>query len=159
MPEEKSLSALELLQKVCDIMEDRELAEVYLREGELTLRVRRDNPAIAGFPGMHQPPSFVSPQTVPANAPTAPLAHSTPEDGEFIRSPMPGTFFRAPHPEEPPFVEVGATVSEGETVGLIEAMKIFNEIPAPFAGEILEILVEDAEAVEFDQPLFRVKRT
>ena len=121
-------------------MENRDLAEVYLREGEVTLRIRRGEVSIS--------PIFAPPS---AQAPN--------ESGELIKSPMPGMFYRGSSPEEPPFVEAGAVVSEEDTLCLIEAMKIFNEVKPDFPCEILEILVENATPVEFDQPLFRIKKS
>jgi len=79
-------------------------------------------------------------------------------EGELITSPMVGTFYQAPSPDSPPFVRVGDKVRKGDTLCIIEAMKIFNELEAEFDCEILEILVEDGQPVEFDTPLFRVKR-
>jgi len=79
-------------------------------------------------------------------------------EGELITSPMVGTFYQAPSPDSPPFVRVGDKVRKGDTLCIIEAMKIFNELEAEFNCEILEILVEDGQPVEFDTPLFRVKR-
>ncbi len=140
MPEDKSSSAIDLLNQLCDIMENRDLAEVYLREGEVTLRIRRGEVSIS--------PIFAPPS---AQAPN--------ESGELIKSPMPGMFYRGSSPEEPPFVEAGAVVSEEDTLCLIEAMKIFNEVKPDFPCEILEILVENATPVEFDQPLFRIKKS
>ena len=157
MPEDKLPPAIELLQQICDIMESRDLGEVYLREGEITLRVRRG--------GATMPLSFVSPYTAisPLMGQTgiSPSTSSVPlsrETGEIISSPMPGVFYRSPSPEEPPFVEMGSVISEDDTLCLIEAMKIYNEVKSDFPCEILEILVENATVIGFDQPLFRVKR-
>ena len=149
MSEDKSLAIIDLLQKVCDIMESRELAEVYLHEGEITLRVRRGGIAI---------PS-VLPTTEPVQVgASSSIAPSPQKTGEILRAPMPGVFYWGPSPEEPPFVKVGSVISEDDTLCVIEAMKIFNEVTADFPCEILEILVEDTTAVGFDHPLFRVKR-
>ncbi len=114
-----------------------------------------------------QPPTPVAPPPVTAPAPTAapaavPTETETPApskaEGETINSPMVGTFYRAPSPGAAPFVKVGDTVSKGETVAIVEAMKIMNEIEAEFDCKILEILVEDGQPVEYDMPLFRVER-
>ena len=149
MPEDKLPAVIDLLQKVCDIMESRDLAEVYLHEGEMTLRVRRGGIAIPG----------VLPTTEPVQGISSSSAVSLPQKtGEILRAPMPGVFYLAPSPEEPPFVEVGSVISEDDTLCVIEAMKIFNEVKADFPCEILEILVEDTTAIGFDHPLFRVKR-
>jgi acetyl-CoA carboxylase biotin carboxyl carrier protein len=80
------------------------------------------------------------------------------EEGEIITSPMVGTFYQAPSPDSPPYVKVGDKVKKGQTLCIIEAMKIMNELEAEFDMEILEVLVEDGQPVEFDTPLFRVKR-
>ena len=79
-------------------------------------------------------------------------------EGDLITSPMVGTFYQAPSPDSPPYVKVGDKVKKGQTLCIIEAMKIMNELEAEYDCEILEILVEDGQPVEFDTPLFRVKR-
>jgi len=79
-------------------------------------------------------------------------------EGELITSPMVGTFYQAPSPDSPPYVKVGDKVKKGQTLCIIEAMKIMNELEAEFDCEILEVLVEDGQPVEFDTPLFRVKK-
>jgi len=79
-------------------------------------------------------------------------------EGEIISSPMVGTFYQAPSPDSPPYVRVGDKVKKGQTLCIIEAMKIMNELEAEYDMEILEVLVEDGQPVEFDTPLFRVKR-
>jgi acetyl-CoA carboxylase biotin carboxyl carrier protein len=79
-------------------------------------------------------------------------------EGELITSPMVGTFYQAPSPDSPPYVKVGDKVKKGQTLCIIEAMKIMNELEAEFDCEILEVLVEDGQPVEFDTPLFKVKK-
>ena len=109
-------------------------------------------------------PSVPVTQTVesaPVQTPVVQKVEAKPEcevEGELITSPMVGTFYQAPSPDSPPFVRVGDKVRKGDTLCIIEAMKIFNELEAEFDCEILEILVEDGQPVEFDTPLFRVKR-
>ncbi len=78
--------------------------------------------------------------------------------GELITSPMVGTFYAAPSPDSPPFVQAGDTVRKGQTLCILEAMKIMNELEAEFDCKILEVLVQDGEPVEYDKPLFRVER-
>ena len=154
MPREKSPSAIELLQQICDIMEERDLTEVDLCEDGLTVKVRRGSePVPVAFA---QPSDVVPlPSAEQVEASAAPLS---PEVGELVRSPMVGLFYASQSPEAAAYVEVGSVVSEDDTLCLIEAMKIFNEVKPDFPCEILEILVEDTTTVEFDQPLFRVKR-
>jgi len=100
-------------------------------------------------------------ESAPVQTPVVQKVEAKPEcevEGELITSPMVGTFYQAPSPDSPPFVRVGDKVRKGDTLCIIEAMKIFNELEAEFDCEILEILVEDGQPVEFDTPLFRVKR-
>ena len=149
MSEAKSAS-LQLLDEVCDVMEDRELAEVYLRNGEITLRVRRDNPG-------ESVPSGGS-QSAPSSSVSMPLP-TVPEDGESIKAPMPGVFYRSAAPDEPFFVNEGDSVTGEDTICLIEAMKIFNPIQPGFSCQIVEVLVDNETVVEYDQPLFRIKKT
>lgn len=105
------------------------------------------------------------PAAVPTVAPTAPVAPPTPRtsappgrsDLTEVRAPMVGTFYRAPAPEEPPFVDVGDRVQVGQTLCILEAMKLMNEIEAEVSGEVVEVLVDNGTPVEFDQPLIRLK--
>ena len=157
MPEDKSSSAIDLLENVCDIMESRDLAEVYLHEGEITLKIRRGGIAPAILSPTRDSTSPLS--TAQIQSPDTASAQAPDEAGETINAPMPGMFYRASSPEEPAFVETGAVVSEEDTLCLIEAMKIFNEVKADFPCEVLEILVENGAPVEFDQPLFRIEKT
>ena len=96
--------------------------------------------------------------TTPAVETNTKQQKKTDENLYTIKSPMVGTFYRKPAPDKPPFVEVGTRIKKGDIVCIVEAMKIFNEIEAEVDGEIVEILVEDATPVEFDQPLFLVKQ-
>jgi acetyl-CoA carboxylase biotin carboxyl carrier protein len=97
----------------------------------------------------------VSPLPPPA---PAPAADKPVESGVLLTSPFVGTFYRAPAPEAPPFVEVGQTVRKGQVMCIVEAMKLMNEIESEFDGKILEILVKNAEHVEYGQSLFRIEK-
>jgi len=106
-------------------------------------------------------PSQVSGQNVTLQESAVQKIEAKPEceeEGEIIASPMVGTFYQAPSPDSPPYVKVGDKVKKGQTLCIIEAMKIMNELEAEYDLEILDILVEDGQPVEFDTPLFRVKR-
>ncbi|MDE0299255.1 MAG: acetyl-CoA carboxylase, biotin carboxyl carrier protein [Candidatus Poribacteria bacterium] len=149
MSEDKSPS-LQLLNEVCDVMDDRQLTEVYLRDGETTLRVRRESPTVS------VPPS--APQPAPSSSVSMP-SQTDLEDGELIKAPMPGVFYRSAAPDEPFFVNEGDNVSGEDTICLIEAMKIFNPIQPGFSCQIVEVLVENETVVEYDQPLFLIKKT
>ena len=149
MAEKKS--GLTLIEQICDIMDKRDLAEVELTEGQISVRVRRANADVS--------PVVTMATTTPELQVVGVV--DTPEStlrGELIRSPMPGMFYRSSSPDEPPFVQVGDSVSKNDTICLIEAMKIFNEVQSESDCDIIEILVENATAVEFDQPLFRIRR-
>ena len=105
------------------------------------------------------PVAQAAPQAAPAPVAAAPVAAApVAENANYItvKSPMIGTFYRKPSPDKPMFVEVGSTISKGDVVCVIEAMKLFNEIEAEISGKIVKILVDDMSPVEFDQPLFLV---
>ena len=149
MAEDKSPS-IQLLNEVCDVMDDRQLTEVYLRDGDITLRVRRGSGEMSVPSGVSQPAP-----SLPASVPV----QTEHDDGEYVKAPMPGVFYRSAAPDEPFFVNEGDTVSGEDTLCLIEAMKIFNPIQPGFPCQIAEILVENETVVEYDQPLFRIQKT
>jgi acetyl-CoA carboxylase biotin carboxyl carrier protein len=152
-----------------------DIAEVTLKSGEFELTVRKGaalnlppaaSPA-AAMTGLVAPPLMAAPLPAPTPLPTAskevaPLTSpaSPPAiESKFdaIASPMVGTFYRAIAPGEAPFVEVGDRVSVGQTVCIVEAFKVMNEVEAEIAGEVIEILVQNGQSVEFDQPLMKIK--
>ncbi len=106
---------------------------------------------------MPQAPVAVAPAPV-APTPAAPAAPEASDDSKYItiKSPMPGTFYRSSSPDKDPFVQVGSSINKGETVCIIEAMKLFNEIESEVSGKIVKVLVDDASPIEYDQPLFLV---
>ncbi len=111
------------------------------------------------YPASQQMQPMMQQPAAPAAAPAAPVAIPAVDDNSkyiVIKSPMIGTLYRKPAPDKAPFVEVGATISKGDTVCVIEAMKLFNEIESEISGKIVKILVDDMSPVEFDQPLFLV---
>ncbi len=159
-PEQDFSGVLELVEQLAAILERTDLTEVRIRENELEVQVSR-------HPG--NPPKYENLPLQPVEANIAVRPQNLPiEDAEvesdaqaennFINAPMPSRFYRSAAPEEPPFVEVGDIVSIGEPVAVLEVMKTYNPVEAPFSCEILEILVEDGDAVEYNQPLFRVKQ-
>ena len=148
MSADKSPS-LQLLNEVCDAMDDRQLTEVYLRDGEITLRVRRENPTVSA------PLSATPPSSSPSVSMPLQTDH---DDGELIKAPMPGVFYRSAAPDEAFFANEGDMVSGEDTICLIEAMKIFNPIQPGFSCQIVEVLIENETVVEYDQPLFRIKK-
>ncbi len=152
---------LRKIKKLIELLEESQLSEIEIHEGEESVRLIRSSAGQAAAPVAQA----VAP--VPAaNADPAPAGLSAEDqepagdglpEGEPVRSPMVGTFYSAPNPETPPFVEVGSTVAAGDTLCLIEAMKMFNQIEAEQSGEIVAVLVEDGQPVEFDEPLFVIR--
>lgn len=145
---------LRKLKKLIDLVQDSGIAELEISTGEERVRITR----IAASPIHHAPPPSHAPAPAPAAAEvtsnaTPPQEASQPE-GHIVRSPMVGTFYRAPAPGAKPFVEVGQVVRPGDTLCIIEAMKLMNEIEADRGGVIKAILVENGQPVEYGEPLF-----
>jgi acetyl-CoA carboxylase biotin carboxyl carrier protein len=137
----------------------RRLADILIETGLTEIEVEQDGQRIRVAREITAAPTTVyaaAPQAAPAAPPAATPAVATPEAparGEQVKSPMVGTVYLRPQPDAEPFVQVGDRVAEGQTLLIIEAMKTMNPIPSPKAGVILEILVDDAEPVEFGAPL------
>lgn len=146
------------IRRLVELMNDHELNEIDLRQADQRIRIRRGAEPVVAAGG------FAAPAPVAAPAPAAPVAPApaaAPAAAEeanvaFVKSPMVGTFYSAPNPDSPPFVKVGDAVGPETTVCIIEAMKVFNEIPAEVSGKIVAMLVENGDPVEFGQPLFKV---
>ena len=147
---------LRKIKRLIDLLEKSNLAELEIKEGEQVVRLSRFARAeLAAVATAHAAPAQqAAAPAAPAVAPAAaePAEPAQPE-GHAVRSPMVGTFYSAANPESAPFVKVGDTVQVGQTIGLIEAMKMFNQIEADAVGTVLAILVENGQPVEFDQPL------
>jgi acetyl-CoA carboxylase biotin carboxyl carrier protein len=147
---------LRKLKTLIDLVAESDIAELEVTEGESKVRILKSSTSPQGQVVMMQPqaamPTVAAPLAMPAAsaAPAAPAAIS----GHVVKSPMVGSFYRSSAPGAPAFVEVGATVKEGDTLCIIEAMKLLNEIEADASGVIKEILVENGQPVEFGQPLF-----
>jgi acetyl-CoA carboxylase biotin carboxyl carrier protein len=146
---------LRKLKTLIDLVAESDIAELEVTEGESKVRIVKSSGAPQGHVVMMQPQA--APQSI--GAPAAPQAASAPvaaaePEGHIVKSPMVGTFYRASAPGNPPFVEVGSNVKEGDTLCIIEAMKLLNEIDADATGVIKQILVENGQPVEFGQPLF-----
>ena len=149
------------------ILEAQDLNEIEITQGETTIRIVRERPQIQtmvapSLPAANIPATESFPSTSqtndPSNSPTHSPAHSpaNPDHNDHsgsVKSPMVGTVYLAPQSDAPPFITIGAQVSEGQTLLIIEAMKVMNPIVSPITGVIKDILVENAEPVEFDQPL------
>ncbi len=141
---------IERLEHLITIAERAGLSTVRIRDGDVEIEIARTT-APSLVPGV--PIGASGTPTLEAGDASQTDAH------EVIRAPMLARFYRSPAPDEPPFVEVGDTVTAGDTLATLEVMKTYNDVEAPFNCQILEILVEDGEAVEYNQPLFRVKQT
>lgn len=149
---------IDRIRQIVELMEQHELNEVDLQQSDDRIRLTRGGTppaapvyaAVPAAPAPAQPAASVAPSASPAEA--APAAGTI-----TINSPMVGTFYAKANPEAPVFVKVGDTVTEDTVVCIIEAMKVFNEIPAECSGKIVEILANDQEAVDFGKPLFRIQ--
>jgi acetyl-CoA carboxylase biotin carboxyl carrier protein len=145
------------IRRLVELMKEHDLSEMDLQQGELRIQLRR---ADLAAPLVAAPaPRLVA--AAPAGAPTAetsaaPQPEPKSTSAAVIKSPMVGTFYSAPDPDAPPFVKVGDHVGPETTVCIVEAMKVFNQIPAEIAGRIVAVLVENGAPVEFGQPLFKV---
>ncbi len=144
------------IKKLIELVEESGIAELEISEGEESVRISRNGvPAPAAhFQYAAAPAPMVAPAPVAEAAPVAaaPAAPAAPK-GHRVLSPMVGTFYRSPSPEAKSFIEVGQSVSAGDTLCIVEAMKMMNQIEADKSGVVTAILVEDGQPVEFDQPL------
>lgn len=148
MAEQKKSIDAKLVRELAVILKDTDLTEIEVEQDDLHIRVARELKA-APQQTIAYAPAPAAP--APAAAAPAPAAAKTHENA--IKAPMVGTVYLAPAPGARPFIEVGANVKEGQTLLIIEAMKTMNQIPSPKSGKIVEILVDDAQPVEFDEAL------
>jgi oxaloacetate decarboxylase alpha subunit len=146
--------ALKLIEEMLQLMESRSLIELELEHEGMRIRLKKASPV----QGPHLV-EYIAGTPQPATPPSAPSAKASEESGRriVIKSPMVGTFYRAPAPDAPSFVEVGQEVEEGQVVCIIEAMKLMNEIKSDVAGRMVEMCIENGEAVEFGQALFGIE--
>ncbi|MBC7001239.1 acetyl-CoA carboxylase biotin carboxyl carrier protein [Photobacterium sp. BZF1] len=150
------------IKKLIELVEESGIAELEISEGEESVRISRATAPVAAPTQVFAAPAPVAAPAAPTAAPTAapaaapaaeaPAAAATPA-GHQVLSPMVGSFYRAPSPDAKPFVEIGQSVNAGDTLCIVEAMKMMNQIEADKAGTVVAILAEDGDAVEFDQPL------
>jgi acetyl-CoA carboxylase biotin carboxyl carrier protein len=143
------------VRKFIELMNEHDLAEIDLKQGDQRIRLRR--PEAVTMSAMPAMPMSAAPSVSAGGAQKA--GEPAADESKFlvIKSPMVGTFYAAASPETPPFVKVGDRVGPDTTVCIVEAMKVFNEIPAECAGRIVAVLTQSGDAVEFNQPLFRVE--
>jgi len=138
------------VKKLIELLESSDIAEIEIKEGEEAVRISRGSTATTA------PVAYAPAPVAPIAAPIEAEAAAPAAKGKVIPSPMVGTFYRAPSPSSPPFVEIGKHVKVGDPVCIVEAMKMMNQIEADHAGVVEAILIEDGEPVEFDQPLITI---
>ena len=153
------------VRRLVELMQEFELAEIDLRQAEQRIRLRKDQDPVVIPGGYAQPLAHVAaPAPQPAASPAAaagahtPAAAAEPAGALYVTSPMVGTFYSSSSPDSPAFVKIGDQVGPETIVCIVEAMKVFNEIPAEVSGKITAVLVENAAAVEYGQKLYRVEK-
>jgi acetyl-CoA carboxylase biotin carboxyl carrier protein len=147
------------IRRLVELMKEHDLTELDLQEGDVRIQLRRGTTPVATAVGVPQTavvqaPALPGPPAPESVAPPAPQGDA--KGIVLIKSPMVGTFYSAPDPESPPFVKVGDHIGPETTVCIVEAMKVFNQIPAETSGRIITVLAENGAPVEFGQPLFKV---
>lgn len=155
---------LKLIQNILNLISENEVDEVSIEEGDFKIKVKKTGSVqqVTYSQPVPQPASNPTPAAQPdsgessSDESTQPAVQS--HDGETVKSPIVGTYYSAPSPDEPPFIKEGDKVTKGQTLCIVEAMKIMNEIEAEFSGTVQKILVNNAQPVEYDQPLFIIKK-
>ena len=145
------------LKELIELIQKGQIAELELEKSGVRVRIKRDRAPAVPVPLPEEAPPA---QTVPAEAPlpqAAPPPPSVPAGWLTLTAPVVGTFYRAPAPDADPYVEIGSPVKKGQVLCVIEAMKLMNEIESEWEGKIVEILVENAQPVEYGAPLFRIE--
>jgi acetyl-CoA carboxylase biotin carboxyl carrier protein len=154
---------LRKIKALIELLEKSSLSELEIKEGEETVRLARHSSMAAPAPVVHHVSAPMPATEAPARVPAAnpgPSAEAVGKstrsvpDGHTVRSPMVGTFYASPSPEAAPYVRIGQTVKAGDTIGIIEAMKMFNPIEADVSGTVTTVLVQPGQAIEFDEAMF-----
>src|SRR4051812_6241096 len=149
---------LRKIKKLIDLLEESNLAELEIKEGEETVRLSRIPkgmvPAMPAPAPVHHVRSDPQPAATSASTPATSTSEPALPEGHVVTAPMVGTFYSSSNPESPPFVKIGQKVKAGDTLGIIEAMKMFNQIESDVAGTVLAVLVGNGQPVEFDEPMF-----
>jgi acetyl-CoA carboxylase biotin carboxyl carrier protein len=156
---------LKLIKNLLNMIAESDVSEVSIEEGDFKIKIKKQGepqsfsmPPVFSAPPLQSAPVDVSlpASGTPVTANSTPL-ESTSSSTTIIKSPIVGTFYKAPSPDSPAFVEVGKTVSKGDALCIIEAMKIMNEIESEYSGKIVRVIAENGQPVEFDQPLFEIE--
>jgi acetyl-CoA carboxylase biotin carboxyl carrier protein len=148
---------LRKLKKLIDLVQESGIAELEITEGEEKVKIVKGGRAVPEMVAMLPAPAAAAPATIATPAPPPPAEVPSKVEGHVLKSPMVGTFYRAPSPGAKPFVEVGDTVKVGQTVCIIEAMKLLNEIEADKDGVVKAILAENGQPVEYGEPLLAIE--
>lgn len=141
-----------LVRKLADILQETGLSEIEVEQGDLKIRVVRTLTAAAQTMTVAAPVAYAAPAPAAAPVPAAPVVKEMPQ-GDIVKSPMVGTVYLQAQPGAAPFCEIGDTVTEGQTLLIVEAMKTMNPISAPRAGKVVDILIADGDPIEFGEPL------
>jgi len=154
---------LKLVKNLLNLISESEVNEVSIEEGDFKIKVKKTSESAAQTVHYQMPQQPQAPQPPAAPQPSASGEVSAKADsgkpaGDVLKSPIVGTFYEAPSPDSDPFVSVGDRIEAGQTICIIEAMKIMNEIEAEFSGTVEKILVDNGSPVEFDQPLFIINK-
>jgi acetyl-CoA carboxylase biotin carboxyl carrier protein len=145
---------LRKLKKLIDLVQESGIAELEITEGEEKVKIVKGGSVSVSAPAPMSAPAVPEARSAGPAAPAAPAEAPVGQEGHVVKAPMVGTFYRSPSPDAKAFVEVGQPVKEGETICIIEAMKLMNEIEADATGVVKAILVENGQPVEYGQPLF-----
>jgi acetyl-CoA carboxylase biotin carboxyl carrier protein len=160
MPDDITADAMridvDLVRQLAQLLDDTSLTEIEVEDGGRKIRIARKAAAAAAAP-VHYAPAPVPTPAVPNSAPSAEIVAAPPSMVNAVKSPMVGTAYLSPNPEAKAFVSVGDTVAAGDTLLIVEAMKVMNPILAPSAGRVSAVLVTSGQPVEFDQPLVVVE--
>ncbi len=154
---------LKLVKQLLDLISESDANEISIKEGDFKLKVKKQSESPAAHHVQYQAPAQAQlvPNTNPVAVETAKSTQAdsaSKPDGDVVKSPIVGTFYEAASPDSDPFVKAGDHIEKGQPLCIIEAMKIMNEIEAEFSGIVQKILVNNASPVEFDQPLFIIKK-
>lgn len=147
------------VEKLIDIFSKNSISSIFLKEGDFEIHLEKNAPAtqIAPIPQVSNTPAISTPIPATQEAPASATATAE-QGGTFIESPMVGTFYRCPAPNAAPYINVGDKIKKGQIIGIVEAMKIMNEIEAEFDCKIVEIVASDAQPVEFGSKLIKVEK-
>ncbi len=156
--EDKFFASLDIdtLSRLADIVCEKELAEITVADGDKVVTVKGKKQVMAS-PAFSMPAAPVQPVNVPSPALILEKPAEPAVSGNVVKSPIVGTYYGAPSPEKPPFVRVGDTVKKGDVIMIIESMKLMNEVQSDYSGTVKEILVQNGEAVEYDQPIMIIE--